>query len=89
MYEVTIRNRWGDKIVRRVEVDDLNVPLSAVLDQGLRESRTQYLAQQFISKCGRSALVYFWFPDRIPEPPPPPPKPEPVGFDTLVNVSSV
>ena len=54
MYEVTIRNRWGNKIVRRVEVDDLSIPLSEVLQQGLRESRTQFLAQQFISKHGRS-----------------------------------
>lgn len=89
MYEVTVREEWGEKIVRRVKVDDPATPLSEIIETGLQSERTSSLAQYFLSMHGRSALRYFWFPDLIPAPPPPPPKPEPVGFDTLVNASSV
>lgn len=89
MYEVTVRNHWGEKIVRRVEVDDEKTSLSEIIECGLRSRRSQSLANNFFEKHGRRSLMYYWFPEQIPAPPPAPPRPEPVGFDTLVNGSSV
>lgn len=89
MYEVTVRNHWGEKIVCRVEVDDENASLSEIIEYGLRSERSKSLTNKFFEKHGRGSLTYYWFPDQIPAPPPAPTRPEPVDFDTLVNGSSV
>lgn len=86
MYEVTVRYR-GEKIVRRIDVDNLETTLSEIIEMGYQPAERRLKA--FRHKYPRASIHYFWFPELIPELPPPPPKPEPIGFDVLVNQWSV
>jgi hypothetical protein len=88
-YEITIRDKWGDKIVRRFAVDNKEMTVGEIIEDGANGTYAEAKVRDFITLHGRDNLKYFWFPDQIPAPPPPKPKPEPVAFETLVNVYSV
>lgn len=79
-YEITIRNKWGEKIVRRAQVDDLGLTLREIIEDEETKGAAHMRVEQFIRDHGRENLKYFWYPDAIPAPPP-----QPVNLD-MANV---
>jgi hypothetical protein len=65
-YEVTIRNQWGEKIVKRAEVDDLNITLREILEADERQGSVNFRAEIFVRKYGKENLKYFWYTELIP-----------------------
>lgn len=91
MYQVTIFNQWGERLVRRVEVDDKDTTLREVMKEAEHIDYVKSKVDEFVKKYGAGNLKYFWCPNEIPAEVAkiPEPKPEPVYFDTLVNQYSV
>ena len=72
MYEITIRNKWGEKIVKRAQVDDLSLTLREIIENEETKSAAHARVEQFVRDHGRDNLKYFWYPDAIPAPQPQP-----------------
>lgn len=82
-FEVTVRNRHGEKIVKRWEVDNDCQTLREIIDEAWRNEQVEARLNAFKRKYNTRSIKNYWYPDRIPQPPPPPPPPEPLTFEDL------
>ena len=84
MFEVTVRNRWGDKIAQRIQVDGKET-VEEVIEEARHQSRVAWMLENWRRVYGSRSIKDWWLiksPLKVI-------KQEPIKFDVLVDQHSV
>lgn len=84
MFEVTVRNSWGDKIAQRIRVDG-NATVADVVEEARHQRRVAWMVENWRRVYGNRSIKDWWLtknPMKVI-------KQEPIKFDVLVDNHSV
>ena len=84
MFEVTVRNSWGDKIAQRIRVEG-NATIHDVVEEARHQRRVAWMVENWRRVYGSRSIKDWWLlknPMKVI-------KQEPVKFDVLVDQHSV
>jgi len=84
MFEVTVRNSWGDKIAQRIRVDG-KATVEEVIEEARHQSRVARLMDNWRRVYGSRSIKDWW----LTKSPMKVIKQEPIKFDVLVDQHSV